>query len=111
MGGGEEVVTKGTMPTSVGFNFQKDGINFVKIESIDNYGNINIDKLAHISKEGNEKLKRSQLKEGDVLFSIAGSFGRVAIVNKSILPANTNQALSIIRLNKKRCYLNICFTY
>jgi len=40
--------------------------------------------------------KRSQLKEGDVLFSIAGALGRVALVNKDILPANTNQALAII---------------
>ena len=25
------VITKGTTPTSIGFNFQNDGINFVKI--------------------------------------------------------------------------------
>lgn len=31
------------------------------------------------------------------MFSIAGSIGRVALVNKDILPANTNQALAIIR--------------
>lgn len=46
-------------------------------------------------------LRRSQLQENDILFSIAGALGRVAIVKKDILPANTNQALSIIRLNKK----------
>ena len=39
--------------------------------------------------------------ENDLLYSIAGALGRVAIVNKSILPANTNQALSIIRLKDK----------
>jgi restriction endonuclease S subunit len=44
--------------------------------------------------------KRSQLLENDILFSIAGALGRVAIVNKNILPANTNQALAIIRLKK-----------
>ena len=42
-------------------------------------------------------LKRSRLEEKDILFSIAGTLGRTAIVNKSILPANTNQALAIIR--------------
>ena len=31
------------------------------------------------------------------LFSIAGTIGRVAIVTKDILPANTNQALAILR--------------
>ena len=42
-------------------------------------------------------LKRSQLKAGDILFSIAGTLGRVGIIKSSILPANTNQALAIIR--------------
>ena len=29
------LITKGTTPTSMGFNFQDEGINFVKIECID----------------------------------------------------------------------------
>ena len=93
-----EVLTKGTTPTSVGFKFEEEGINFVKIESIDLSGNFIKNKFAQISKEGNEALKRSQLQEGDILFSIAGALGRAAIVTNDILPANTNQALSIIRL-------------
>ena len=47
--------------------------------------------------EHDNYLKRSRLEEKDILFSIAGTLGRTAIVNKSILPANTNQALAIIR--------------
>ena len=50
-------------------------------------------------------MKRSQLKEGDILFSIAGAIGRVAIVTKEMLPANTNQALAIIRINSESVYL------
>ena len=45
-------------------------------------------------------MKRSIIKEGDVLFSIAGTIGRVAVVTNDILPANTNQAIAIIRPNK-----------
>ncbi|MCR4313674.1 MAG: restriction endonuclease subunit S, partial [Candidatus Uhrbacteria bacterium] len=41
---------------------------------------------------------RSQLKEGDILFSIAGTLGRTAKVTKRDLPANTNQALALVRL-------------
>ena len=37
--------------------------------------------------------------EGDILFSIAGTLGRTAIVRANHLPANTNQALAIIRLS------------
>lgn len=91
-----ERVTKGTTPTTAGFEFQESGINFVKIESIDDNGYFITDKFAHINQKCNEALKRSQLKKGDVLFSIAGALGRVALVNKDILPANTNQALAII---------------
>jgi len=96
LGDVSERVTKGTTPTTAGFKFQDSGINFVKIESIDDSGYFIEDKFAHIDQKCNEALKRSQLKEGDVLFSIAGALGRVALVNKDILPANTNQALAII---------------
>ena len=92
------VITKGTTPTSIGFAFQNKGINFVKIESIDENGNFIDEKFDHISDECHKKLKRSQLQENDVLFSIAGAIGRTAIVTKNILPANINQALAIIRI-------------
>jgi type I restriction enzyme M protein len=94
-------VTKGTTPTTNGFEFQENGINFIKIESIDDDGYFLKEKFAHINQECNESLKRSQLKENDVLFSIAGALGRVVFVDPSILPANTNQALAIISPKKE----------
>ena len=93
-----ELITKGTTPTSVGYDFTDSGINFIKIESINLNGTFIKNNFAKIDKKCNEALKRSQLKEGDILFSIAGALGRTAIVTKEILPANTNQALAIIRL-------------
>ena len=97
-----ERITKGTTPTTVGFKFQNNGqgINFIKIESITESGSFIPEKFALISQECHENLKRSQLKENDILFSIAGAFGRVGIVCKEVLPANTNQALSIITLKQ-----------
>lgn len=95
-----EVITKGTTPTSVGFNFQESGVNFIKIESITPEGFIIPEKFAFINEECHKSLKRSSLNENDVLFSIAGALGRVTVVNKKYLPANTNQALSIIRLKE-----------
>lgn len=95
-----EVITKGTTPTSVGFKFIDKGINFVKVESIGLNGKFLPSKFASISDECNFALKRSQLCEGDILFSIAGALGRTALVTSDILPANTNQALAIIRTKK-----------
>ena len=92
------VITKGTTPTTLGYDFVDDGINFVKIESITENGEFLTDKFAHITEECDRKLSRSQLQRNDLLFSIAGAIGRTAIVTDDILPANTNQALAIIRV-------------
>ena len=93
-----DVITKGTTPTSVGFKFESDGINFIKVESLTSNNGFIPAKFAKISTDCNESLKRSQLQKGDILFSIAGALGRTAVVTEDILPANTNQALAIIRL-------------
>lgn len=93
-----ENITKGTTPTTLGFDFINRGINFIKIESILQDGNYDKSKFAFINEECNQKMLRSQLKKNDILFSIAGALGRTAIVSDDILPANTNQAISIIRL-------------
>ena len=95
-----ELITKGTTPTSVGHAFVPEGINFVKVESISEDGRFIEAKLAHITRECHEALGRSRLKSGDILFSIAGALGRTALVTSDVLPANTNQALAIIRLSK-----------
>ena len=94
-----DLITKGTTPTSLGRDFQSSGINFIKIESLTSNGKIILEKVAYIDDLTHNLLKRSQLKVGDLLFSIAGALGRVAIVRNEILPANTNQALAIIRMS------------
>jgi type I restriction enzyme S subunit len=93
-------VTKGTTPTTVGGRFAESGISFVKVESITDDGRFLPEKLAFIDEATNRLLERSVLQEGDVLFTIAGTIGRVAKVDSSILPANTNQAVAIIRPNR-----------
>ena len=93
-----KLITKGTTP----HEFTSSGINFVKIDSIngvllDNKKFSFISEKTHIG-----ELKRSILKENDILLAIAGAtVGKHCIVQKNDLPANTNQALSIIRTNDK----------
>ena len=100
-----ELITKGTTPTTLGYEFQDEGVNFLKIECFDENGGFIESKVAHISEECHKKMKRSQLKNGDILFSIAGAIGRVAIVTEEMLPANINQALAIIRISDGQVYL------
>ena len=92
-----DLITKGTTPTTYGYEFLDKGINFLKIENIIK-GKIDLNSInKFISEEANQSQKRSILKHNDVLFSIAGTIGDTAIVKEEHLPMNTNQAIAIIR--------------
>ena len=88
-------ITKGTTPKK----YSDNGINFIKVESIINNKITQIDAFIDEDTHNNE-LSRSILKKNDLLFSIAGSLGRTTIIKDDVLPANTNQALSIIRFEE-----------
>ncbi|MFC4269303.1 restriction endonuclease subunit S [Polaribacter marinivivus] len=93
-----EPITKGTTPKK----FIKKGVTFIKIEGIRGL-RFNKEKCLFIKEETHFKeLKRSILKVNDILFAIAGSVGKLGIVTKDLLPANTNQAFAIIRLKDLR---------
>lgn len=89
------VITKGTTPPQ----FTETGISFVKTEAFDG-SRIAVEKLSYIDEDiHTHLLKRSILEEDDILITIAGAtIGKCAMVPKEILPANTNQALAIVRL-------------
>ena len=89
------LITKGTTPREKG---GRGEVNFIKVENLSKNGNIFTTSKVSVS-EHQGYLARSILQENDILFSIAGSLGRTAIVPKLVLPANTNQALAIIRLS------------
>ena len=96
------LITKGTTPTTIGGDFVSKGINFIKAESITDDGRFIKEKFGHIDEKTNQLLKRSVILENDILYSIAGVIGRSALVTKEVVPANINQALAIIRLDKNQ---------
>jgi type I restriction enzyme S subunit len=104
-------ITKGTTPTTIGGRFLNEGINFVKAECLNTGRIIDKSSLSYISPEIHRKLNRSILKEGDLLFSIAGHLGKMAIVRKTDLPANTNQAVAILRINQKKADVEFLYYY
>jgi type I restriction enzyme S subunit len=93
-------VTKGATPTTYGHTFQSEGIRFIKVENVKNNRIVTENIKDFISEEAHQSQARSQLESGDVLFSIAGTIGETCIVKEEDLPANTNQALAIIRGTK-----------
>ena len=65
--------------------------------------------MMFISESTHNKLKRSQIEANDILFSMAGIYlGKLAIVKDEDVPANTNQAVALIRFNKG---VNIDYLY
>ena len=91
-------ITKGTTPQKEAF--QGKEVNYIKSESLNYNGHIDINYFCSIDMATHKsKLKRSILKENDILISIAGAnLGKIGIVSKDMLPANTNQAVGIISL-------------
>ena len=101
-----EIITKGTTPKDKSWQGE---VNYIKTESI-NRDSGNLVRTASISLEEHlGYLKRSQLKEDDVLFSIVGTLGVVGLVDKNDLPANTNQQIAIIRLNRDNAIFMLNF--
>ncbi len=95
------LITKGTTPPK-GVGFVDKGINYVKSDAIGYDRKLDKTRIVQINEETHQKFKRSQLVENDILFSMAGIYlGKNAIVTNDILPANTNQALAILRLNQE----------
>jgi type I restriction enzyme S subunit len=94
-------ITKGTTPSTLGSQFVQGGINFIKAEAVTKEGTIDTSKFHFIDEITHHKLKRSQLEKDDILFSMAGvALGKTALVEDKHLPANTNQALALIRIDK-----------
>jgi len=90
-------ITKGGTPTTYGFSFVSKGINFIKVQNIQN-GKVNQFSIINfITEEAHNYQKKSILEENDLLFSIAGTIGETCLIKKEYLPANTNQALAILR--------------
>lgn len=104
-----KIISKGTTPSTEGLSMSNSGIRFIKAENITESG---VSKLPafFIDEDTHNVLKRSQLQANDILIVIAGAtIGKVSILPAALLPANTNQAVSFIRLKQKDCVKFIAY--
>jgi type I restriction enzyme S subunit len=109
-------ITKGTSPSTYGFPFDESGIKNVKAESILEGGGI-LPNTLHLLTKQHEYLKMSILCDKDILISIAGAkLGKCGFLTEQYLPANTNQAVGIVRVDQnnadpKFVYYNFVSNY
>jgi type I restriction enzyme S subunit len=91
------VVTKGTTPTSIGLGYADEGVPFLRAMDLDG-GDVHVGpETLHITQDTHSEMARSSIQAGDVLLSIAGTIGRVAMVPDDAPEMNCNQAVAIVR--------------
>jgi len=99
--------TKGSTPTTYGFNWEESGILFLKSECIISNG-ISQQGSMYISREAHDFMNRSKVYPGDILIRITGNVGITTIFPPELVTANINQHIAIIRL-KEDCGINPIF--
>ena len=100
-------ITKGETPLSRGDSYVSEGVRFLKAQNISEEGIRG--KLAYISDEVHERMKRSQLCGGELLYTMAGTIGVATLLPDSYGIANINQAVAkiIVKPEANKSYLSL----
>jgi type I restriction enzyme, S subunit len=88
-------ITKGATPTTYGFGWESDGIVFLRSECVSPSG-LDLTQSMFISEKAHTALRRSAVSVGDLLMTITGNVGRVAIAT---IECNINQHIARIRIS------------
>lgn len=90
-------VTKGSSPRWQGYEYQSDGVLFVRSQNV-RWGSLDLDDHVCLPKAFNDKARNSVIRPGDVLLNIVGaSIGRAAVAPDALDGANCNQAVCLMR--------------
>lgn len=85
--------------TSIDYD-ENSRINLISATSPrENY--FDLSRQVFISEKAHRENPRTALKENDVIVSTVGTIGNCAVVNKNILPANSDRHVGIIRIKDK----------
>jgi type I restriction enzyme S subunit len=89
-------ITKGATPTTYGFKWESSGVLFLRSECVAETG-LDLSQSMFISDAAHDSLRRSAVKEGDLLVAITGYVGRV-VVFEGTADANINQHIARVRI-------------
>jgi restriction endonuclease S subunit len=78
-------------------SFENSGIKYLTAEHI-KQGYIDHDGARYVSTEVDQRNARASVREGDVLISIKGTLGEVGLAERTLLPANMNRDVAIVKL-------------
>lgn len=90
-------ITKGATPTTYGFKWEESGIPFLRSECVAE-GGLDMSEAMSISPKAHAMLRRSEVCDGDILMTITGYVGRVAVL-QGVGEANINQHVARVRIS------------
>ncbi len=100
----KQSVITGHTPSMKNDSYYGGNINFIKTDNL-RENEITADFTDKLSEAGNKIIRRSSLKEKDIIVTIIGAsydiVGRACLVQKKDLPANINQNIALIRVPDK----------
>ncbi len=96
-----KLIGKGSSPRWQGFSYTDSGMLFVTSENVrDGFLDVTVPK--YLPLDFHEKLKRTQLRKGDILVNLVGaSIGRSCQVERDLGEANVNQAVAVFRVKEQ----------
>jgi len=77
--------------------FQNSGIKYLTAENVKK-GYVDISKIRYVNEEVNQRNVRAAVNPKDILISIKGTLGEVAMAEGWLLPANMNRDVAIMKL-------------
>lgn len=95
----ESVVNFGAYSLCNYIEWQEEGVPYLNVENIKE-GLIDYEGVKYIGEKVNEILKKSKVKEGQVIITMAGTIGNAAVAHKVPQKINSNQATAKITLKK-----------
>ena len=92
-------IGSGSTPRGGKSSYLEEGVPFIRSQNV-RFGRLKMDNIAFIGEDVHQKMKRTQVRPGDVLLNITGaSIGRSAVVTDDVPVANVNQHVCIIRVD------------
>ena len=102
-------ITKGSTPTTYGHKWEQSGILFLRSECVSENG-LDLTQSMFISHAAHAALRRSEVRDGDILVTITGNVGRVVYL-QNIGCANLNQHIARVRISSDQVERRYIYHY
>ena len=76
--------------------YLSEGLKYLTAENIKK-GFVDLTQIRYVSQEVDKKNARASINDGDILISIKGTLGSIAVATKDLMPCNMNRDVAIIK--------------